>query len=149
MSTPNIETEHPKPQWRQWRIPTKIGGRVRTSTVAFGICFVLTGLLYGQVSAEVDAQNREAVQGPTAVDPAELTPYTEPQTTQPSSSVTSTTAPTPTATTEPEQSGGVVDGTGQQPTTTAPAATTAPFGVPIPPAIQSLIPTQPAPTSAR
>ena len=86
MSTPNIETEHPKPQWRQWRIPTKIGGRVRTSTVAFGICFVLTGLLYGQVSAEVDAQNREAVQGPTAVDPAELTPYTEPQTTQPSSS---------------------------------------------------------------
>lgn len=148
MSTPNIEAEHPKRNWRQWRIPARIGGRVRTSTVAFGVCFVLTGLLYGQVNAEVDKINREAVQGPVAVDPSEVTPYTSPRS-QPSSSVSSTTTPTPTATTDAEQPGGVVDGTGQQPTTTAPAATTTPFGLPLPPGIQSLIPTQPAPTSAR
>ncbi|WP_128645223.1 hypothetical protein [Rhodococcus sp. BS-15] len=149
MSTPNIETEHPKPQWRQWRIPTKIGGRVRTSTVAFGICFVLTGLLYGQVSAEVDAQNREAVQGPTAVDPRR-TDAVHRAADDPAEQLGHVHhSADATATTEPEQSGGVVDGTGQQPTTTAPAATTTPFGLPLPPGIQSLIPTQPAPTSAR
>ncbi|CCQ17029.1 putative RNA polymerase sigma factor [Rhodococcus sp. AW25M09] len=145
MSTPEAGIESPRRNWRQWRIPTKIAGRVRTSTVAFGICFVLTGLLYGQVNAEVDRQNEEAVQGPVAVDPSEGAPTDSP----PSSSVSATTAPTPTATTEAGQSGGP-DETGQQSVTTAPlTTTTAPFGLPLPPGIQSLIPSPPAPTSAR
>lgn len=148
MSTPGTGTEHARRNWRQWRIPAKIYGRVRTSTVAFGICFVLTGLWYGQVSTEIAERDSEQIQGPTAVDPAELTPYTEPQS-ETSVSGSSTTTPTPTATTGAEQSGSV-DGSGQSATTTTvPPTTTAPFGVPIPPAIQSLIPSQPAPTSSR
>ncbi|MDV8020633.1 hypothetical protein [Rhodococcus sp. IEGM 1330] len=144
MSTPPTGTDHPRRTWRQWRIPAKIYGRVRTSTVAFGMCFVLTGLWYGQVSAEITKRNEETVQGPVAVDPGELVPYTPSQTYEPSS--TTTTTP---ETSEPEPSGGV-DDTGTQSTTTAPpTTTTAPFGVPIPPAIQSLIPTQPAPTTSR
>ncbi|MDZ7932469.1 MAG: hypothetical protein U5N21_21415 [Rhodococcus sp. (in: high G+C Gram-positive bacteria)] len=110
---------------------------------------MLTGLWYGQVSAEIAERDSEQIQGPTAVDSSELTPYTQPQS-EPSFSGSSTTAtPTPTATSDPDGSGSV-DESGQPATTTSvPPTTTAPFGVPIPPAIQSLIPSQPAPTSAR
>ncbi|MDI9925099.1 MULTISPECIES: hypothetical protein [unclassified Rhodococcus (in: high G+C Gram-positive bacteria)] len=148
MSTTETGTDHPRRNWRQWRIPAKINGRVRTSTVAFGICFVLTGLWYGQISAEIAERDSEQIQGPVAVDPGELTPYIQPQTSEPSFTSTTVT-PTPTATTDPDGSDSV-DGSGQPATTTTvPPTTTAPFGVPIPPAIQSLIPSQPAPTSAR
>ncbi|MEH6793741.1 MAG: hypothetical protein V7694_06355 [Rhodococcus sp. (in: high G+C Gram-positive bacteria)] len=148
MNTPGTGTDLPQRNWRQWRIPTKIYGRIRTSTVAFGICFVLTGLLYGQVSEDIARKNDESVQGPVAVDPADLAPLTEQPTYAPTSSRLSTTT-TPTATTDPGQSGSVEESEPQATTTTVPPTTTAPFGVPIPPAIQSLIPTQPAPTSAR
>ncbi|MCZ4518734.1 hypothetical protein O4220_09415 [Rhodococcus ruber] len=149
MSTPDTGTERSQRNWRQWRIPAKIYGRVRTSTVAFGVCFVLTGLLYGQVSADIAARDAEPVQGPVAVDQDASTPYTQPQTSEPRYSTT-TASPTPTATTDAEPSGSVEQSGEQASTTTAPpTTTTAPFGVPIPPAIQSLIPTQPAPTSAR
>ncbi|OZC70369.1 hypothetical protein CH251_17705 [Rhodococcus sp. 06-462-5] len=147
MNTPDTGTERPQRSWRQWRIPAKIYGRVRTSTVAFGICFVLTGLWYGQVSAEIAERDSEQVQGPVAVDPGQLTPYTQPQTSEPTYSSTTVT-PTPTATTDPDGSGSV-DESGQPATTTLPSTTTAPFGVPLPPVIQSLIPSQPAPTSSR
>lgn len=149
MSTPDTGTESPRRNWRQWRIPAKINGRVRTSTVAFGICFVLTGLLYGQVSDDIRTRNEEAVQGPVAVDPSELTPTTQPQL-RTGNSVTSTTIPTPIGTTDADPTGSVEQSGEQASTTTAPSTTTTvPFGVPIPPAIQSLIPTQPAPTSSR
>ncbi|MFY2787074.1 hypothetical protein [Rhodococcus sp. MALMAid1271] len=147
MTTPDSGTEPPRRTWRQWRIPATIGGRVRTSTVAFGICFALTAMLYAQVSAELKAQNEEAVQGPVAVDPNAPTPYTSPQN-QTTPSATSSVSSTPTATGAAEQPTGVA-GTGQQPSTTTPPTTTAPFGLPIPPAIQSLVPSQPAPTSSR
>ncbi|MDI9895348.1 MULTISPECIES: hypothetical protein [Nocardiaceae] len=148
MSTPDTGTERSQRNWRQWRIPNKIYGRVRTSTVAFGICFVLTGLFYGQVSADIAERDKQMIEGPVAVDPSELTPYTQPQTSEPRYTTT-TVSPTPSATVDPEPSGSVEETGGQASTTTAPPTTTAPFGVPIPPAIQSLIPTQPAPTSAR
>ncbi|WP_206497951.1 hypothetical protein [Rhodococcus sp. KRD175] len=148
MSTPDTGTERSQRNWRQWRIPAKIYGRVRTSTVAFGICFVLTALLYGQVSADIAERNGEAVQGPVAVSPDELTQPSESQTYVPTPSRLSTT--TPSTTTDPESSTSA-DDTGTQSTTTTapPTTTTAPFGVPIPPAIQSLIPSRPAPTSSR
>ncbi|OZD09109.1 hypothetical protein CH275_02315 [Rhodococcus sp. 06-235-1A] len=148
MSTPETGTDLPRRNWRQWRIPNKIYGRVRTSTVAFGICFVLTGLWYGQVSAEIAERDSEQIQGPVAVDPGQLTPYTQPQTFEPTYSSTTAT-PTPTATTDPDGSGSVEQSGQQASTTTASPTTTAPFGVPLPPVIQSLIPTQPAPTSSR
>ncbi|OZE74758.1 hypothetical protein CH294_24825 [Rhodococcus sp. 14-2483-1-1] len=148
MSSPDTGTERPQRNWRQWRIPAKIYGRVRTSTVAFGICFVLTGLLYGQVSADIAERDKQQIEGPVAVDPSELTPYNQPQTSEPRYSTT-TVSPTPSATVDPEQSGTVEESGQQATTTTVPPTTTAPFGVPIPPAIQSLIPTQPAPTSSR
>ncbi|OZE06196.1 hypothetical protein CH249_24485 [Rhodococcus sp. 05-2255-3B1] len=148
MNTPDTGTERPQWNWRQWRIPAKINGRVRTSTVAFGICFVLTGLWYGQVSAEIAERDSERIQGPVAVDPGELTPYTQPQTVEPTYSSTTVT-PTPTATTDPDGSGSVDESGQPATTTTLPSTTTAPFGVPLPPVIQSLIPSQPAPTSSR
>lgn len=149
MSAPDTGTEHSQRNWRQWRIPNKIYGRVRTSTVAFGICFVLTGLLYGQLSAEKAELDRQTVQGPVAVSPDEFTEPSESQTYVPTPSRLSTTT-TPSTTTEPESSTSA-DDTGTQSTTTTapPTTTTAPFGVPIPPAIQSLIPSRPAPTSSR
>ncbi|WP_415974364.1 hypothetical protein [Rhodococcus sp. 077-4] len=149
MSTPDTGTDLPQRNWRQWRIPAKIFGRVRTSTVAFGVCFVLTGLLYGQVSIEIAERNEQATQGPVAVDPGELNTYTEPQTYAPTPSRQATTTPTPTATTDPDGSGSVDESGQQATTTTVPTTTTAPFGVPLPPAIQSLIPTSPAPTPSR
>ncbi|QII06729.1 hypothetical protein BH93_16455 [Rhodococcoides fascians A25f] len=148
MSSPDTGTERSQRNWRQWRIPAKIYGRVRTSTVAFGICFVLTGLLYGQVSADIAARDAEPVQGPIAVDPDASTSYNQPQTSEQRYSTT-TVSPTPSATVDPEQSGTVEESGQQATTTTVSPTTTAPFGVPIPPAIQSLIPTQPAPTSSR
>ncbi|MEK8072116.1 hypothetical protein [Rhodococcoides navarretei] len=148
MSEPGTGTRRPQRNWRQWRIPAKINGRVRTSTLAFGIFFVLTGLWYGQVSAEIAERDGEQIQGPTAPDPADLTPYTEPQS-ETGVSGTSTATSTPAATTETEQPSGVVDDTGQQPTSTAAPITTTTFGLPLPPGIQSLIPTQPAPTPSR
>ena len=148
MSTPDTGTERSQRNWRQWRIPNKIYGRVRTSTVAFGICFVLTGLLYGQVSADIAERDAEPVQGPVAVDPDATTPYIQPQTSEPRFSTT-TVSPTPTATADPDGTGSVDESGQPATTTTVPSTTTAPFGVPSPPAIQSLIPTQPAPTSAR
>lgn len=148
MNTPGTGTERPQRNWRQWRIPAKIYGRVRTSTVAFGICFVLTGLWYGQVSAEIAERDSEQIQGPTAVDSSELTPYTEPRS-ETSVSGSSTTTPTPTATSGAEQSGSVDESGQSATTTTLPPTTTAPFGVPLPPVIQSLIPSQPAPTPSR
>jgi hypothetical protein len=149
VSTPDTGTERSQRNWRQWRIPAKIYGRVRTSTVAFGICFVLTGLLYGQVSADIADRNREAVQGPVAVSPDELNRPSESQTYVPTPSRLSTTT-IPSVTTEPESTPSA-DDTGTQSTTTTapPTTTTAPFGVPLPPAIQSLIPSRPAPTSSR
>ncbi|MDI9931448.1 hypothetical protein QM588_13650 [Rhodococcus sp. IEGM 1354] len=149
MSTPDTGTERSQRNWRQWRIPAKIYGRVRTSTVAFGICFVLTGLLYGQVSEDIAKRDSERVQGPVAVSPDELIEPSESQTYVPTPSRLSTTS-SPSATTEPEPSTSA-DDTGTQSTTTTapPATTTAPFGVPLPPAIQSLIPSRPAPTSSR
>jgi len=148
VSSPDTGTERSQRNWRQWRIPAKIYGRVRTSTVAFGICFVLTGLLYGQVSADIAERDRQRIEGPVAVDPSDLAPYTEQPTYAPTSSRLSTTT-TPTTPTDPEQSGTVEESGQQATTTTVSPTTTAPFGVPIPPAIQSLIPTQPAPTSSR
>ncbi|MBY4210642.1 hypothetical protein HQO27_12950 [Rhodococcus fascians] len=148
MSAPDAGTEHPQRNWRRWRIPTKIYGRVRTSTVAFGICFVLTGLLYGQLSEEKAEINRQSVQGPVAVSPDEFTQPDESQTYVPTPSRSSTTT-TPSATTEPESSTSAEDTGTQSATTVPPTTTTAPFGVPIPPAIQSLIPSRPAPTSSR
>ncbi|MFI8566859.1 hypothetical protein ACIGGF_09910 [Rhodococcus sp. NPDC078407] len=146
MNAPGTGTERRQRNWRQWRIPAKIHGRVRTSTVAFGIFFVLTGLWYGQVSNEIAERDSEQIQGPTAVDPGELTPYTQPQP-EPSLSGTSTTTPTPVPTTVEEQPSDAVEGTGAQSTTTAPPTTT--FGLPLPPGIQSLIPTQTTPTPSR
>jgi hypothetical protein len=149
VSTPDTGTERSQRNWRQWRIPAKIYGRVRTSTVAFGICFVLTGLLYGQVSADIADRNREAVQGPVAVSPDELNRPSESQTYVPTPSRLSTTT-IPSVTTEPESTPSADDTGTQSTTTTAPrTTTTAPFGVPLPPAIQSLIPSRPAPTSSR
>jgi hypothetical protein len=149
VSTPDTGTERSQRNWRQWRIPAKIYGRVRTSTVAFGICFVLTALLYGQVSEDIAKRNEEAVQGPVAVSPDELNKPSESQTYVPTPSRLSTTS-SPIATTEPEPSTSADDsGTQSTTTTTPPTTTTAPFGVPLPPAIQSLIPSRPAPTSSR
>jgi hypothetical protein len=149
VSTPDTGTERSQRNWRQWRIPAKIYGRVRTSTVAFGICFVLTALLYGQVSEDIAKRNEEAVQGPVAVSPDELNKPSESQTYVPTPSRLSTTS-SPIATPEPEPSTSADDsGTQSTTTTTPPTTTTAPFGVPLPPAIQSLIPSRPAPTSSR
>lgn len=145
----DTETERPRPAWRQWRIPNRIYGRVRTSTVALGICFVLTGLLYGQLNADVTARNQESVEGPTAVDPAQTVPTDRQQTYEPTYSVTSTPVPTSTSTTDTEQTGTVEESGQQAPTSTVAPTTTEPFDVTLPPAIQSLIPSQPAPTSAR
>ncbi|WP_037160980.1 hypothetical protein [Rhodococcoides fascians] len=148
---PDTDTDAQPRNWRSWRIPNRIRG-VRTSTLFFGVCFVLTGLLYVQVDEVVTAQ-REDVQGPTAVDPGSYPTQAPQQTYQPT--YTSTPSPTttvdPSATDEqsgaPEVSGDPGSPTGQTGTSATQDPTYLP-GLTVPPQLRSLLPPAPqAPTA--
>lgn len=134
---------------RSWKIPPRIYGRVRTSTVALGICFVLTALLYNQVRPEP-----ATVQGPQPVDTSQYpgvqpnypSEYNDPTTTLPSSTVDpsntedSSNTEDPSNTGEPGSSGSSTSReSGAQEPTFLP-------GVPVPPQLQSLFPSTPSAT---
>ena len=149
---------------RHWKIPSRIFGRARTSTVALGICFVLTALLYGQVRPEPEG----AVTGPTPIDtgqyqnrlpsyvPESSTPSTS---VPPSSSADSTTSQdpsdsssTPGETGQPGQPGQQREpgepgsSTGESGSATSQAPTYLP-GITVPPQLRSLYPQAPAPSA--
>lgn len=132
-----------------WRIPPRIYGRVRTSTVVIGICFVLTALLYDQVRVVPEP----AQTGPQAVDTSQYTQqpgyrseYSEPSTTEsPTTTDQSTTAdPSTTGTgTEPGgRSGQTGSQTGESGTSTTADPTYLP-GMTVPPELRSLFPPAP------
>ncbi len=140
----NVSDEHgsaPDRPARKHRIPSRIPGGARTSTVALGICFVLTALLYGQV--------RPPAPG-TVVEPepaSDIQPSDE--TIVPSEiSVTPTfESPTPTVTGEAPSTGGQTEQTGS-PTSDGSTSQESTFlpGVPVPPQLRSVVPTAPGGT---
>ncbi|MCZ4078361.1 hypothetical protein O1W68_10440 [Rhodococcus sp. H36-A4] len=158
MTEENTDTDR---STRHWKIPSRLFGRARTSTVALGICFVLTALLYGQVRPEPES----AVNGPTPIDtgqyqnrlpsyvPESLTPPTG---VPPSSSVDSTTSQDPSDTSgtpgepgqqqEPGQQGGPGSSTGESGSATTQVPTYLP-GITVPPQLRSLYPQAPAPSA--
>lgn len=88
---------------RNWKIPARIYGRVRTSTVLLGICFVLTALLYDQVRP-----GPELVQtGPQPIDTSQYTqqPAYQPEYTEPSTTPTPSTTEDLTTTEDPSGTG--------------------------------------------
>ncbi|WP_338892940.1 hypothetical protein [Rhodococcus sovatensis] len=133
---------------RSWKIPSRIYGRVRTSTVALGICFVLTALLYNQVRPEP-----AEVQGPQPVDTSQYTgvqpnyqsEYTEPSTTTPPSSTVD-----PSNTEDPSNTGATPGEPGSSgSSTSSESGTQEPTflpGVPVPPQLRSLFPSEPSAT---
>lgn len=147
MTASDSDSDRPR---RNWRIPTRIYGRVRTSTVLLGVCFVLTSLLYDQVRPLPDA----ATSGPQPIDTSQYTDvaprqeYTAPSTPTPSA----TTTPTPTSTVDPSSTavpgapGTAPDGTGsptgESGTTTTLDPTYLP-GLTVPPQLRSLFPPAP------
>ncbi|MDJ0392057.1 hypothetical protein QMK17_01765 [Rhodococcus sp. G-MC3] len=146
-------TEHPadpdRPR-RNWKIPTRIYGRVRTSTVLIGICFILTALLYDQVRPLPDTP----VTGPTAVDTSQY--QTDQRTYQEQyTSVPPTTTDNPSTTMEPSGSAGTsgTAGTSGEPGTSGESGQSRPStsqdptylpGLTVPPQLRSLLPPAPA-----
>lgn len=158
MTEENTDADRPT---RHWKIPSRLFGRARTSTVALGICFVLTALLYGQVRPEPEG----AVNGPTPIDtgqyqnrlpsyvPESSTPSTS---VPPSSSVDSTTSQDPSETSgtpeepgqqrEPGQQGEPGSSTGESGSATSQVPTYLP-GITVPPQLRSLYPQPPTPSA--
>jgi len=145
VTDPDAQPNRPS---RRWPIPARIYGRVRTSTVLIGVCFVLTALLYDQVRPDP-----EVVQtGPQPIDTSQYTqqptyrqPYTEPSTTQaPSATAPSGTegeSSTGADSVEPESSTGQSGASATQEPTYLP-------GLTVPPQLRSLLPPAPqAPTA--
>lgn len=146
MTEPESDPDRPS---RNWRIPSRIYGRVRTSTVLLGICFVLTALLYDQVRPPA-----EVVQ--TGPQPIDTSQYTQQQTYQPEYTAPSTTAaPTSTGntsttddpTSEGESSGEPGSSTGGSGSSTTQDPTYLP-GLTVPPELRSLFPPAPQAPSA-
>lgn len=126
---------------RKHKIPLRIPGGARTSTVALGICFVLTALLYGQVRPPApgtvpEPQPASDVQPsiePVAPSEISVTPTPE----SPSSSVTDE---APSTGSESNQSGtSTNDGPTSGESTFLP-------GVPVPPQLRSVVPPVPGAT---
>ncbi|ORI18228.1 hypothetical protein [Rhodococcus sp. 1168] len=158
MTEANTETD----RWtRHWKIPSRIFGRARTSTVALGICFVLTALLYGQVRPEPEG----AVTGPTPVDTGQYQnrlPSDVPESLPPSSSVPPSPSGDSTTSQDPSDTSGTPEEPGQQRqpgqqrepgsstgesgSTTSQVPTYLP-GITVPPQLRSLYPQAPT-TSA-
>lgn len=121
---------------RRWKIPARIRGRIRTSTVALGICFVLTALFYGQVRPPPPG----VVSPPSTTETEPASDYVE----TPSSGASQT----PTSV-DPSAGDGSTDTTesGSSPTESGSLPSEEPTflpGVPIPPQLRSVIPTPPS-----
>ncbi|SNT33012.1 hypothetical protein [Rhodococcoides kyotonense] len=148
-SAPNHSESDPDRPRRTWKLPSKMFGRIRTSTVLLGICFVLTGLLYNQLQEGNDAPTA----GPTAVDPSLIVPgpSSEPRYTE--ESTTTTPVPTTTQPASPSDASGtpsVAPGepgstTGGTDSSTTPEPTYLP-GLTVPPELRSLLPAPPSAT---
>ncbi len=136
-----------KPVWslRSWRIPPRLFGRVRTSTVLLGICFVLTSLLYNQLSAANEGEQN----GPTAIDPGQFqtgSPQTDPRNYNSTSTTLMPTTPKPSGT-----GSGAASATPATPGSSTGGAEASPSRVPtympgltVPPDLRSLFPPVPA-----
>ncbi|WP_072807331.1 hypothetical protein [Rhodococcoides yunnanense] len=146
MTEPDSDPDRPR---RSWVIPTRLFGRVRTSTVLIGVCFILTALLYDQVRPEPAA----VVNGPTAVDTSQYQtgPQQQPeeQYTEPSTTVPTVTTTSPSGTQDPSSqegtSGAPGSSTGGQEGSTTQDPTYLP-GLTIPPQLRSLLPAPPSAT---
>ncbi len=158
MTEENTETD----RWtRHWKIPARIFGRARTSTVALGICFVLTALLYGQVRPEPEG----AVNGPTPIDTGQYQnrlPSDVPESSIPSASIPPSSSAEPTTSQDPSGTSGTPGEPGQQQepgqqrepgsstgesgSTTSQDPTYLP-GLTVPPQLRSLYPQAPAPSA--
>lgn len=129
------ESDPDRPE-RRWMIPARIRGRIRTSTVALGICFVLTALLYGQVRPDP----------PGTVSPTPET--TAPEDVRTPESVITQTPLSVTPSVEESPDAGTESGeSGFSPTESGTVPSEEPTllpGVPIPPQLRSVIPTQPS-----
>lgn len=152
MSEDENNTDQSSRNWKSWRIPNRIYGRIRTSTVFFGICFVLTSLLYIQVDQGIRADNPQSTEGPSAVDTGQYTgDQSPPVTTGQSPTETPSTTVDPSVTGNPSgpegssgEPGSSTSGTGAS---TTPDPTYLP-GMTVPPALRSLIPPAPQAPSA-
>lgn len=140
------------PTWslRSLRIPPRLFGHARTSTVLFGICFVLTGLLYNQLSAA----NQGEQNGPTAIDPSQFQTdpsqfqtgpsQNDPRTYNPTSTSLMPTTPPPTSTGNSGDASATPDSsTGGIETSPSLVPTFVP-GLTVPPDLRSLFPPAPA-----
>ncbi len=146
---------------RHWKIPSRIFGRARTSTVALGICFVLTALLYGQVRPEPEG----AVTGPTPIDTGQYQnrlPSLVPESSLPSSSVPPSSSGDTTTTQDPSDTSGIPaepeqqrepgqqgepgSSTGESGSATSQVPTYLP-GITVPPQLRSLYPQAPSPSA--
>lgn len=139
-------TEHPggsdRPS-RNWKIPTRIYGRVRTSTVLIGICFILTALLYDQVRPEPES----AVNGPVAVDTSQYQTDQQTYQQQYTTTVPRSTTVAPSTTDDPTESGGTSAEPGSssgEPGTSATQDPTFLPGLTVPPELRSLFPQTPS-----
>ncbi len=155
MTEENTDADRPT---RHWKIPARLFGRARTSTVALGICFVLTALLYGQVRPEPES----AVNGPTPIDTGQYQnrlPIDVPESSTPSasvppsSSVDTTTSQDPSDTSgtpgeqqEPGQQGEPGSSTRESGSATTQVPTYLPR-LSVPPQLRSLYPQAPAPSA--
>lgn len=147
MSEHEADPDRPR---RNWRIPTRIYGRVRTSTVLLGICFVLTAMLYGQVRPEPEG----AQTGPQPIDTSQYT-----QTDDRSEYVEPSTPVSPTPTVDPStiepgtetETEGTPGQTGSPTGETGTSTTTDPTylpGMTVPQELRSLFPPAPQAPSA-
>ena len=120
---------------RRWRIPARIRGRIRTSTVALGICFVLTAFLYGQVRPPSPGTVSPPSTNEPTSDYVESPDSGESQTTTSAEPSVTESAPDPGAESDssPTESGSLPS---EEPTFLP--------GIPIPPQLRSVIPTPPS-----
>ncbi|MGA9870826.1 MAG: hypothetical protein WBQ44_06770 [Rhodococcus sp. (in: high G+C Gram-positive bacteria)] len=145
-------TEHrsdPDRPVRRWKIPTRVLGRARTSTVLLGICFVLTALLYGQVRPE-PVGTVELPQPPTSSE-VEQAPVQEQSSEAPSATVTSTTTAVPSSTEGESNSTDAPGGPGSSTPGGTSSTTQDPTflpGMTVPPQLRSLLPPTPSATGA-
>ena len=142
-SGPGEGAPSPDPPTRKHKIPARIPGGARTSTVALGICFVLTALLYSQVRppppgvVEEPAPTSETQPSAEFVVPSDISVTSTPET-----AIPSVTGEMPST---GEESGPSETSTNDE--STSQESTFLP-GVPIPPQLRSAVPAAPGATGS-